>query len=84
MTYKTTLSRELHQYADYRATPNELSGLLYGAAERHEELVCALRNMLEEFDDATITDDIRTQIGMPSNTVKALQKARAALAKATS
>lgn len=83
MTYRTQLSRELFQYADYRATPSELTALLYSAAERHEELVCALRDMLEEFDDATITDDIRTQIGMPSNTVKALQKARAVIAKAS-
>lgn len=43
------------------------------------ELELALKDMLEEFDDETITDDLKTQFGMPANTVKALQKARSVL-----
>jgi predicted RNA-binding protein (virulence factor B family) len=43
------------------------------------ELELALGNMLEEFDDPSITDDIKTQFGMSANTVKALQKARVVL-----
>lgn len=43
------------------------------------ELELALGNMLEEFDDPSITDDIKTQFGMPANTVKALQRARSVL-----
>lgn len=46
------------------------------------DLLEALKDMLCEFDDETITDEIRTQIGLSANTVKALQRSRAAIAKA--
>jgi hypothetical protein len=47
------------------------------------ELLGALSDMLGEFDDLSVTDDIRTQIGWSANTIKSLQRARAAIAKAT-
>ncbi len=51
-------------------------------AERCKELEAALRDMLREFDDHSITDDIKTQCGISANVIKALQRARAAIAKA--
>jgi hypothetical protein len=38
--------------------------------------------MMGEFEDPTITDDLRTQIGISANTIKALQKARRVIAEA--
>ncbi len=46
------------------------------------DLLSALRDMMGEFEDPTITDDLRTQIGISANTIKALQKARRVIAEA--
>jgi hypothetical protein len=72
------LTESLREYADYRATSDDLSRVLFKSADVIESLTGALRDMLSEFDDPTVTDDLKTQIGMSANTVKALQRARAA------
>ena len=70
------IAQELRQYADYRATPDDLSRLLFRAADMIDEMSASLGDMLREFDDPNVTDDLKTQIGMPANTVKALQRTR--------
>jgi hypothetical protein len=47
------------------------------------DLLAAIKDMIDEFDDVTVTDDIKTQVGWSANTIKALQRARAAIAKAS-
>ncbi len=46
------------------------------------DMLAALKDMLDEFEDATITDDIKTQVGWSANTIKAIQRAKAIVAKA--
>lgn len=74
-----SLSATLREYADLRHTSHELSRTLFRAADRNDELTGALREMLREFDDPSVTDELKTQMGLSANTVKALQRARAAV-----
>jgi hypothetical protein len=75
-----TIAQDLRKYADYRATPDPLSALLFRAADALDEANGSLADMLAEFDDPNVTDDLKTQFGMSANTVKALQRARKAAA----
>ena len=45
-------------------------------------LLKAARRLLEEFDDASVPDDMKLRAGWSGNTVNALYMARAAIAKA--
>jgi hypothetical protein len=85
-----SITTRLHERAEsYRMSgpsAEHTAVLLDEAAALIDDLCKGLDGMLQEFDDPTITDDIKTQVGMSANTVKALQFARALLsrAKATS
>lgn len=68
-----------HGPAPTVSAPYEVQETTFVPVGEVERLRKALRDMLEEFDDKTITDELRTQIGITANTVKALQFARSAL-----
>ncbi len=81
--------------SDLNVGPPSICRIMFGGTQQEGEgeanahliaaapdLLEALADMLRQFDDASITDDIRTQHGISATVIKTLQSARAALAKA--